>query len=166
MRMALIVAGSCIGVLALLAVTMTVAGSRMPANHTASRSLQVGKAPAEVYSVIRNFGEAGTWRPDVKKVEWIAANRFREHGSNGDVTYQIDEDVPTRKIVTRIVDVDLGYSGTWEYALEGSGTGTSVTITERGVVSNPMFRFMSKYVFGNTATIDGYLKALSARLRS
>ena len=164
MRIALIVVGSGIGVLVLLAAIMSLAGSRMPANHTASRSLQLQKTPAEVYAVVRNFGEAGAWRSDVKKVEWLAADQFREHGSQGAVTYQIVEDVPNRKIVTKIMDVNLGYSGSWEYAMEGAGYGTLVTITERGVVSNPMFRFMSKYIFGHTATIDGYLKALGGRL--
>ena len=33
-------------------------------------------------------------------------------------------------------------------------------ITENGEVYNPLFRFMSRFVFGHTATIDKYLEDL------
>ena len=36
-------------------------------------------------------------------------------------------------------------------------------ITEDGQVHNPIFRFMSRFVFGYTATIDGFLKDLHAK---
>jgi len=163
-RIALIVIGSVVGALILFAAAAGLIGSQLPPDHTASRSTRIRRAPADVYSVIRDFGAAGTWRTDVKRVEIIEPDKFREHGSNGAVTNQIVEDIPNRKIVTKIVDVDLGYSGSWEYSLEGSPEETVVTITERGVVTNPLFRFMSRYIFGHTATIDAYLKALSARL--
>ena len=39
--------------------------------------------------------------------------------------------------------------------------GTQVKITEEGDVSNVLFRFMSRYVFGHTATIDSYLAAIA-----
>jgi hypothetical protein len=38
-----------------------------------------------------------------------------------------------------------------------------VTITEDGEVSNALFRFMSRYVFGHTATLDAYLASLARR---
>jgi Polyketide cyclase / dehydrase and lipid transport len=166
MKLALIIIGSTVGLLILLAVTATIVGSRMPPDHTVSRSLQVNRRPAEVYAIVRNFGQAAEWRRDVKRVDVLAADRFREHGSNGAITYQIVDDVPNQRIVTKIVDVDLGYSGSWEYALQDTGNGTLVMITERGIVSNPLFRFMSRYIFGHTATIDAYLRSLEARLET
>jgi hypothetical protein len=36
---------------------------------------------------------------------------------------------------------------------------TLVTITERGEVYDPLFRFMSKFVFGHTSTMDSCLAA-------
>ncbi len=36
---------------------------------------------------------------------------------------------------------------------------SSVTITERGSVYNPIFRFMSRFIFGHTATVEAYLDA-------
>jgi hypothetical protein len=41
---------------------------------------------------------------------------------------------------------------------------TQITITERGEVYNPIFRFMSRYVFSHHATIDAYLTALGKKL--
>src|SRR5215471_14570819 len=128
MKLALIIIGSVVGFLIVLAVTAAIIGSRMAADHIASKSLTVRRAPADVYAVVRDFGQAAQWRSDLKRVETLAADRFREHGSFGAVTYQIIEDVPNVRIVTKIVDVDLGYSGSWEYALQGADGGTVVTI--------------------------------------
>ena len=68
------------------------------------------------------------------------------------------------KLVTRILDTDLGYSGSWTYTFAASGEGTLLTITENGEVSNVLFRFMSRYFFSQTATIEAYLTALARRL--
>jgi len=66
-------------------------------------------------------------------------------------------------MVTRILDTNLGYSGQWTYAFAAENGGTRVTITEDGEVSNVIFRFMSRYVFGHTATLDTYLNSIAKR---
>jgi hypothetical protein len=38
----------------------------------------------------------------------------------------------------------------------------SLTITERGEVYNPFFRFVSRYVMGHTQSIDEFMAALRA----
>ncbi|HEV2904214.1 MAG TPA: hypothetical protein VGW32_04155, partial [Pyrinomonadaceae bacterium] len=86
---------------------------------------------------------------------------FREDGSNGPVNYELAEDVPGQRMVTRIIDTNLGYSGKWTYVFSPEGAGTRVTITEDGVVSNVIFRFLSRYAFGHTATMDSYLTSLA-----
>ena len=77
------------------------------------------------------------------------------------MNYELVEDVPTSRMVTRIRDTDLGYAGQWTYEFAPENGGTLVTITENGEVSNVIFRFMSRYVFGQTATIDSYLSSLA-----
>jgi hypothetical protein len=91
--------------------------------------------------------------------------RFRENGSNGAVTYEVMEDVPNTRIVTRVVDTNLGYSGTWTYAFSAIGDGTDVTITEDADVTNIFFRFMSRFVFGHAGTIETYLSDLQTHFR-
>ncbi len=38
-----------------------------------------------------------------------------------------------------------------------------VTITENGEIYNPFFRFMARFVFGYTVTMETYLKALGKK---
>lgn len=148
-----------VGVIALI-------GSQLPQSHEASRSIVVRQSRPNVYAVIRDFKSAPTWRSEVKSVEVTEMMdkkvRFTEHGSD-DVTYELTEDVPNQRMVTRIVNTDLGYSGQWTYELTDEGGGTRLKITEDGEVSNVIFRFLSRYVFGHTSTMDAYLTALAKK---
>jgi uncharacterized membrane protein len=152
--------------LALLAGVVALIGSRLPKAHTASRSIFLHQSPAQVYAVVRDFPTAPTWRTDLKRIEVEPAGgrvHFREEGKNGTVNFELTEDVPSKRMVTRILDTDLGYSGKWTYTFAEENGGTRVTITEDGEVSNVLFRFMSRYIFGQTATMEGYLNSLAKK---
>jgi uncharacterized membrane protein len=167
MKTLFVVIAVIVGLIVLLVAVVALIGSRLPAQHTASRSIVVHQSPQQVYDVIRDFASAPNWRSDLKSVE--VENQpggkihFREHGSEGTVNYELVEDIPAQRLVTRILDTDLGYSGKWTYSFSPDSNGTRVTITEDGEVSNVFFRFMSKYVFGHTATMDAYLTSLAKR---
>jgi hypothetical protein len=133
MKIALIV----LAVLVATALVITFIGSRLPVAHTASRSALIAQAPADVYAEVRKRTAA-------------------------DKAYEIVEDLPPVRLVTRIADKNLPYGGSWTFELAPEGTGTRVTITENGEVYNPLFRFLSRFVFGHTATMDEYLASLSA----
>jgi hypothetical protein len=45
-----------------------------------------------------------------------------------------------------------------------TATGSRVTITERGEIYNPIFRFVARFFLGYTATMDAALQALSKRV--
>jgi polyketide cyclase/dehydrase/lipid transport protein len=151
----------------LVAAVAALIGSTLPKIHTASKSILLHRSPKEVYDVVRDFGSAPSWRSGVKSVEVKTQPdgkvQFREVGSDT-IDYAVDEDVPGQKLVTRILNTDLGYGGKWTYEFIPEGGGTRVKITEDGEVSNVLFRFMSRYVFGHTATIDTYLTSLGKRL--
>ena len=69
-----------------------------------------------------------------------------------------------KKLVRRIASDDLGFGGDWQYVITPTSEGgCQLTITEFGKVPNPLFRFMSKYIFGQTATMEKYMKALAAK---
>jgi len=165
-RLIFIIVGIVAG-LALLAGVIALIGSQLPKAHTASRSILLKQPPEKVYAAIRDFGSAPSWRSDVKRIDVQPQSsgplHLREEGSNGTVNYELAEDVPNQRMVTRILDTDLGYSGKWTYVFAAENGGTRVTITEDGEVSNVLFRFMSRYIFGHTATLDGYLTSLAKR---
>jgi Polyketide cyclase / dehydrase and lipid transport len=164
MRLVWIALGVLLG---LVAIVITI-GAMLPRRHVASMAMQIDRPPAEVYAAIRDFGSFPKWRADVSRVELLGVvsghEQFREHASHGAVTYEVVEDVPGQKLVTRIVDRDLGYSGSWTYSIAAADGGSMLRITENGDVPNPLFRFMSRFVFGHTATMQRYLAALGKHL--
>lgn len=167
MKALLIVVAGVIAGVVLLAAVVALIGSRLPSSHVAARSILVRQPPRNVYEVVRDFESAPQWRADVKRIEIDAQPGgpvyFREEGKHGTVNYELIEDVPEQRMVTRIRDTDLGYSGQWTYIFVAENGNTRVTIREDGEVSNVIFRFMSRYVFGQTATLDSYLKSLAKR---
>ena len=167
MRVLIYIAVGVVAVVALLGGVIALIGSQLPKSHVATGSIFLHQSPEKVYAVVRDFASAPSWRSDVKRIEVQPQTsgplHFREEGSNGTVNYELAEDVPNQKMVTRILDTDLGYSGKWTYVLAAENNGTRVTIREDGEVSNVLFRFMSRYIFGHTSTLDGYLTSLAKR---
>lgn len=168
MRMLLYALGAVVVVAVLLGGVAAIVGARLPKAHVASGSRVLNQPPHQVYAVVRNFQDAPSWRSDLSKIEVFEESggqvRFREHAKHGTVNYGLVDDVPGQRMVTRILDTDLGYSGSWTYVFAASGEGTQLTITENGEVSNVLFRFMSRYFFSQTVTIEAYLTALARRL--
>jgi polyketide cyclase/dehydrase/lipid transport protein len=162
MKVVLIVAAA---IVVLIAFVLAV-GASLPKKHTASRSMTFARDRNALYAIVRDVASAPQWREGVTKVEMLDDRRFREHSKNGAVTYEIIEDDPGRRFSTRIVDRDLGYSGSWTYACEDAPPGSRLTITENGEVTNILFRFMSRFVFGHHASIDRYVRDLEHRTRS
>lgn len=156
--------------LAALVLVVALVGAALPRSHVASRGAHVARPPEEVWRTITDVSEFPRWRPDVSAVEHLPDREpggrasWRETGPNGRITYELVETDPPRRLVTRIADDALPFGGSWTYDLAPAPDGgTTVTITEHGDVRNPIFRFMSRFVFGHHATMEAYLKALRGR---
>ena len=164
MKIALYVLGGLIA----LVVIMALIGYMLPKGHVASRERSFAAPPEKVFAVISTPADYPTWRGDVKSVDILppvdGKARFRENGSNGAILFQIDESDPGKRLVTRIADTTLAFGGRWIFELTPNGTGTTLRITEDGEVYNPLFRFLSRFVFGHTSTIDAYLASLERKL--
>ena len=70
------------------------------------------------------------------------------------------ESQPPRRLVTRVKETEKMFGGTWTIADRSPehvarSRLRPCTITEDGWVANPIFRFMSRFVFGHYATMDG-----------
>ncbi len=71
---------------------------------------------------------------------------------------------PPGHLVTEIADPHLPFGGKWTTdILPIPPNGCIVQIREDGEIHNRFFRFMSRFVFGYTATIDTYLKDLGKK---
>jgi uncharacterized protein YndB with AHSA1/START domain len=167
MKLLILILGGVVVAIGLIIGIMVLIGSRLPKSHVASRSILLHQSPQNVYAVVRDFGSAPTWRSDVKRIDVQAqpngSVHFREEGRNGVINYELAEDVPAQRMVTRILDTDLGFGGKWTYTFAPENGGTRISIREDSEVSNVFFRFMSRYVFGHTATVDSYLSSLAKR---
>jgi Polyketide cyclase / dehydrase and lipid transport len=149
--------------LVLLILGVAVVGVWLPKRHVVSRSASYRVTPEQLFSLIAG---AQTWRPDVTKWETVSADGGREltretTGDGETITYEVLDRVPPVSLKRRIATENLPYAGTWSYALQSTGENTVLRITEDGQVYNPMFRFMSRFVFGQTRTMDTYLRALA-----
>ncbi|MEO6222464.1 MAG: SRPBCC family protein [Vicinamibacterales bacterium] len=145
-----------------------VIGSMLPQGHRATKTVTMRAAPATVFSVITDFARAAEWRSGLERVEMLpnegGAMMFREVGGQGPMTFRVEALEPPTRLVTRITDKSLPFGGTWTYELKPQGSGTLLTITEDGEVYNPLFRFMSTFIFSQSATIGAYLTSLKRKL--
>ena len=161
MKILIITVLSLITLIALVLIT----GLTLPVAHVASRTARLKASPQTVWDVITG---PPNWRPDVRSFNNLPLRDGRqawtEMSKDGRaITFERVESVAPRRMVTRI-DPGLPFGGTWTYEIVPEQDGSALTITENGEVYNPVFRFVSRFIMGHTATIDAYLKALRAKL--
>ena len=140
MRWILIIVGG----LALLIAIIAAIGATLPRNHTASRTLRVRRPPQEAWTAITQAMNAS------------------------DIPVDIVESDPPRTLVSKVKETEKMFGGTWTVAIAPVDPSTSsgqaastITITEDGWVGNPIFRFVSRFVMGHHATMDGMLKSVA-----
>lgn len=164
MKIGLIIVALLVSIVLLAAII----GWSLPIKHRASRQATFAASPRAVFDALTRIEEFPAWRAKVKSVQPLeeldGAQRYRESGSDGDITYVVEVSEAPRKLVTRIADETLPFGGRWTFDVTPSGAGTTLVITEDGEVYNPIFRFMSRFVFGHTATLDTYLADLRRKL--
>jgi uncharacterized protein YndB with AHSA1/START domain len=145
-------------------------GWLLPVAHEASRSAQFNAPPERVYDVVADVVSYANWFDDVRRVELLESTngklRFREHTSSGPIVMEVESARAPVQFVTHIADPDQPFGGNWTFDIVPDGGGTRLTITERGEIYNPFFRFMARFVFGYTGTMEAYLTSLQKRLSS
>ena len=158
-----------VALLALLAVLVVVIGWRLPKGHTASRSARVAMPPDAVYQVLADVDRYQTWRPGVKTLTRLPDHDGRpawiEESGGMKIPLYFERMERPALLVTRIADPALPFGGTWTYRIAPAPGGCELTITEDGEVTNPIFRFMSRFVFGYYKTLDEFVANLQAKAR-
>lgn len=160
------------GGLLTLAVLVVVVGVLLPKGHRASMTKTFGCSADLVWGIITDFAQAPKWRSDIQAVEQLPPRHgntmWKETSRSGDsITYETVELVPKKRMVRRIADDTLPFGGTWTTELRAATNGdTVVQIVEDGVVYNPVFRFVSKFILGHKRSMESYFKSLSSYLES
>lgn len=157
-----------LGALLVVGLVVIGVGALLPVAHTTTLSRSVSGTPEEVWKVVTDLEAMPTWRPGIEAVERLPDREgrpvWRETGETGPLTLEVVASEEPRRMTTRIADEGLPFGGTWTYELEPAETGTRVTITERGEVYHPLWRFMSRFVFGHEGTVRDYLDGLEGRM--
>jgi uncharacterized protein YndB with AHSA1/START domain len=159
----LLIVAAALGAIVLVVLLV---GWSLPVKHTATGEATFRSSPESLYRLITDVDRFPQWRSSVKRIERLpdsaGKTRFREIGSDGTILYEVDSAVPGQRLVTRIADRSLPFGGSWTYELMPRGDSTTLRITEDGEVYNPVYRFVSRFVFGHNATIEKYLEDVRA----
>ena len=155
-----------VGLLVASVIVIVAVGAMLPRDHVASTSARIAAQPPDVYRAVTDVESFPSWRA-VSKVERLDSvdghRRWREVSRFGPITFEEVEARAPELLVSRIVDTDQGFGGTWTWEITPEDGGSNVRITEHGYVSNPAFRFLSRFVFGFHGTQEEYLKALGRK---
>lgn len=135
-------------------------GAMLPKGHVARSNVVIQASPADVFALIAGPSD---WRGIKYELLTESPLKWRETDSSGDaITYERVEATAPNRIVNRIADPKLPFGGSWTYEIAPNGNATELAITENGEVYNPLFRFVSKFIMGHTATIEKYQRDVIA----
>ena len=168
MRWVVIAAGGLVAIVALIALI----GALLPKGHMVTRAARFHQKSVAIWQAITDYRNFPNWRKGVESVEQLPDSRghsvWLERGRNDAIPYEMVETSPPdatgrARMVVRIADPKLPYSGTWTYELAEADGDAILRITERGEVYNPIFRFISRFVMSQSGTIETYLNELGRK---
>jgi hypothetical protein len=154
-------------VLAGILILMALVGWLLPKAHTVTREARFQQPPEAIWKAITDIDAMPAWRQGLKTVEHLPDQNglpaWVETLDSGTIPLATVVSQPPAMLVVRIADPKLPFGGTWTYEIAPIPEGSSLRIREDGEVYNPLFRFLSRFVFGHSATIDAYLKSLAKK---
>jgi hypothetical protein len=152
-----------VGILILIALI----GWLLPKAHTVSREARFRQPPEVIWITITDIEAMPAWRQGLKSVKRLPDRNglpaWVETSDSGTIPLETVLSEPPAKLVVRIADPKLPFGGTWTYEITPAAGGSALRIREDGEVYNPVFRFLARFVFRYSGTIDAYLKSVSKK---
>ncbi|HUJ93511.1 MAG TPA: SRPBCC family protein [Candidatus Bathyarchaeia archaeon] len=152
---------------AVLIAAVVLIGWLLPRDHVATRMGRYRQKPEAIWEAITNVEAMPGWREGLKSVQKLPErNGLPAHvevTTSGTIPMETVETESPRKLVSRIAGEKLPFGGTWTFEIAPTEEGATLRITERGWISNPFFRFMSRFVFGQTSQMEAYLRSLAKK---
>lgn len=143
---------------------MWVFGMMLPRDHMATRVGHYQVPPEQVWAALTDIEAMPSWRIGLKSVTRLPDKNglpvHTENTSAGKMTFETTVMDPPRRLV-RGMRSDLPFGGTWTFDVAPAADGSTLRITENGYVTNPFFRFVSRYVIGYTSEMNKYLTGLA-----
>jgi uncharacterized protein YndB with AHSA1/START domain len=151
------------GILVLIAVI----GWLLPKAHTVTREARFRQPPETIWKAITDIDAMTAWRQGLKSIKHLPDQNgmpaWVETTDSGTIPFETVISQPPSKLVIRIADPKLPFGGTWTYEITPIPGGSNLRIREDGEVYNPVFRFLARFVFGYSGTMDTYLKSLAKK---
>jgi uncharacterized protein YndB with AHSA1/START domain len=151
--------------LAAVVIIVVIIGSLLPRDHVATRVGKYHQSPEKIWATITDVDAMPSWREGLKSVQRLPDRNglpaHVEFTNAGKMPMETMEMTPPRKLVNRIAGSHLPFGGTWTFEVEPARDGATLRITENGYVTNPLFRFVSRFVLGYTSEIEKYLRSLA-----
>ncbi len=142
-------------------------GWLLPKDHVATRVGRYHQSPETLWAAITDVDAMPSWREGLKSVKKLPGrNGLPAHievTSSGEMPMETIEMTPPRKLVSRIAGSNLPFGGTWTFEIAPVADGATLRITENGYVTNPVFRFVSRFVLGYTGEMEKYLRSLAKK---
>jgi hypothetical protein len=154
-------------VLAAILILIVLTGWLLPKAHTVTREARFHQPPEAIWKAITDIDAMPAWRQGLKSVKHLPDQNglpaWVETLDSGTIPLATVVSQPPAMLVVRIADPKLPFGGTWTYEIAPIPEGSRLRIREDGEVYNPLFRFLSRFVFGQSATIETYLKSLAKK---
>jgi hypothetical protein len=163
--------GTIFFVLVFIFLVLTGIGTTLPIDHHVSCSAYFDGPKNYLFAAIADDGTSTRWRPDIASAVLVSGSGptavWRETDIHGhSTTYRTTAD-DGGTVLSRTIDFVPGmpFGGTWTFGLahvdtapgNGPTIRSAVTIREDGKIYNPFFRFLARYVFGYTQSMETYL---------
>ena len=145
---------------------IAIIGAKLPVRHHATRKARFRVSPDALYAVLAGPPD---WRTGVKGFGPLPERQGRKRWWEEDhhhqkITYELVEDRPPARMSVRMADPGLPFGGTWTFEIAPvAGGGSELRIREDGEIYNAIFRFMARFFFGYTASMEGCLRDLGVK---
>lgn len=145
-------------------------GWYLPVKHTATLKRSIPAPKAEIWSMVTKPERYPDWRSTVERVQIHSDSSEMLHwteyySEQESLGYEEVERRDSSLFISKIVDQELPFGGSWTIRLESIGSNTLIEITEDGEIYNPVFRFFARFILGYEATMDTYLNDLEGVFR-
>jgi uncharacterized protein YndB with AHSA1/START domain len=160
----LLAVGFVAGIFALVVLV----GAFLPRRHVVARAAVLPGSPQAVWEVVTDLAALPSWHKEVVGVERLPDRDERPawrqtFKGNYPVLVETVASLPPRRVVWAIADEAGPFHGQWEFDLDPYDGGCRVTLTERGEIPNPFFRFMARLLMDPARYLERYLQALAVR---